>query len=113
MIEIPGDMLEGGGQIIRTSISLAALTGEAVHLTKIRCKRPNPGLQPQHVTATKALATFCDAQTEGLTQGSTELSFRPREHRSGIFRFDVVGIDFSGNKPEVNLIQDAFQIDFD
>ena len=89
MIEIPGDMLEGGGQIIRTSISLAALTGEAVHITKIRHKRPNPGLQPQHVTATKALASFCDAQTEGLTQRSTELYFRPRERKSGRFRFDV------------------------
>ena len=79
MIEIQGDMLEGGGQIIRTSISLAALTGEEVHISKIRYKRPNPGLQPQHVTAAKAIAALCDAETEGLTQGSTELHFQPAD----------------------------------
>ena len=89
MIEIQGDVLEGGGQIIRTSLSLAALTGEHIHITKIRHKRPNPGLQPQHVTATKAIATLCDAQTEGLTQGSTELTFKPNAHKSGKFKFDV------------------------
>ena len=89
MIEIQGDILEGGGQIVRTSISLAALVGEHIHITKIRHKRPNPGLQAQHVTAAKAMATLCDAQTEGLTQGSTELVFKPNGHRSGKFKFDV------------------------
>src|SRR5512136_2652778 len=89
MIEIQGDILEGGGQIIRTSISLAALAGEQIHITKIRHKRPNPGLQPQHVTAAKAVATLCDAQTEGLMQGSTELVFKPNGHKSGKLEFDV------------------------
>jgi len=89
MIEIQGDMLEGGGQIIRTSVSLAALTGDEVHITKIRYKRPNPGLQAQHVTAVRAIASLCDAQTEGLTQGSTELVFKPNGHKSGKFKFDV------------------------
>ena len=89
MIEISGDMLEGGGQIIRTSIALAALAGVDVHVSKIRHKRPNPGLQPQHVTAATALATICEAETEGLTQGSRELVFRPKGHVSGKFRFDV------------------------
>jgi len=89
MIEIQGDILEGGGQIIRTSLSLAALTSENIHITKIRHKRPNPGLQPQHVTATKAIAALCDAQTEGLTQDSTELIFKPNVHKAGKFKFDV------------------------
>jgi RNA 3'-terminal phosphate cyclase (ATP) len=89
MIEISGDMLEGGGQIVRTSIALAALAGVDVHVSKIRHKRPNPGLQPQHVTAAKALATLCEAETEGLTQGSSDLVFRPKGHISGKFRFDV------------------------
>ena len=89
MIEIAGDMLEGGGQIIRTSIALAALAGVDVRVTKIRDNRPNPGLQPQHVTAVTALAKICNAQTEGLTQGSRELIFRPRGHMAGKFRFDV------------------------
>ena len=89
MIEISGDMLEGGGQIIRTAVALAALAGVDVKITKIREKRPNPGLQPQHVTAVRAIATISQAETKGLTQGSRELVFRPRGHGSGLFRLDV------------------------
>jgi len=82
-------MLEGGGQIIRTSIALAALAGVEVHITKIRHNRPNPGLQAQHVTAVAALAQMCNAQTEGAEQGSRSLTFKPREHRGGTFSFNV------------------------
>lgn len=89
MIDISGDMLEGGGQIVRTSLALAALTGKDVHVTKIREKRPNPGLQAQHVTAVKALTAICEAETQGLLAGSRELIFKPRRHVSGKFSFDV------------------------
>ena len=89
MIEIPGDMLEGGGQIVRTSLALAALTGNDVRICKIRGKRPNPGLQAQHVTAVKALEAICKAETEGLLQGSQELTFRPKGYVAGKFEFDV------------------------
>ncbi len=89
MIEIAGDMLEGGGQIVRTTIALAALTGKEVRITRIRDKRPNPGLQAQHVTAVKALAAISAAETEGLASGSRELIFRPHGHSAGNFRFDV------------------------
>ena len=89
MIEISGDMLEGGGQIVRTSLALAALTGIDIRIARIRHKRPNPGLQPQHVTATRALAAICNAQTDGLRQGSTELEFRPHQRIPGKFQFDV------------------------
>lgn len=89
MIEISGDMLEGGGQIVRTSLALAALTGKPVRVSKIRDKRPNPGLQAQHVTAVKALAAICNAETQGLLAGSRELTFKPRSHVSGRFSFDV------------------------
>lgn len=82
-------MLEGGGQIIRTSIALAALASVEVRITKIRENRPNPGLQPQHLTAAAALAKICNAQTEGLKQGSRELIFKPQDHVAGKFRFDV------------------------
>jgi RNA 3'-terminal phosphate cyclase (ATP) len=82
-------MLEGGGQIVRTSVALAALAGEEVRIVKIRNNRPNPGLQAQHVTAVTALAKICNAQTDGLRQGSRELVFRPKGHNTGKFRFDV------------------------
>jgi len=89
MIEIPGDTLEGGGQIVRTTLALSALTGKPVTITKIRENRPNPGLQPQHFVAVKVLAAACDAETEGVEVGSRRLTFTPRGHNAGRYRFDV------------------------
>jgi len=89
LIEISGDLLEGGGQIVRTAVALAALAAKDVRITKIRHNRPNPGLQAQHVTAVKALCSICNAETEGLAQGSRELVFQPHGHVGGRFSFDV------------------------
>jgi RNA 3'-terminal phosphate cyclase (ATP) len=116
MIEISGDMLEGGGQIIRTTIALAALAGVDVKLTKIREKRPNPGLQPQHVTAVRALATISQAETEGLAQGSRELEFRPSAHGSGLFRLDVgtagsIPLVLQALMPCLNYSSDRVELD--
>jgi RNA 3'-terminal phosphate cyclase (ATP) len=89
VLEVPGDLLEGGGQIVRTTIALSALTGKPVKLTKIRDKRPNPGLQAQHVVAVKAVGAICNAETQGLTQGSQELTFTPHGYAAGQLSFDV------------------------
>jgi len=89
MIEVDGDMLEGGGQIVRTSLALSALTGKPVTVRKIRMKRPNPGLQAQHVLAAKILAAISHAESTHLTVGSPELTFIPRGHAAGRFTFDV------------------------
>jgi RNA 3'-terminal phosphate cyclase (ATP) len=82
-------MLEGGGQIVRTTIALSALTGKEVKITKIRDKRPNPGLQAQHVIAARAVAAISGAETEGLLPGSRELVFKPGGHVAGCFSFNV------------------------
>jgi len=89
LIEIAGDMLEGGGQIVRTTVALSALMNKEVRITKIRDKRPNPGLQAQHVTAVRAVAAASGAETEGLLPGSKELMFKPRGHVAGGFSFNV------------------------
>jgi RNA 3'-terminal phosphate cyclase (ATP) len=89
VLEVPGDLLEGGGQIVRTTIALAALNGKPVKLTKIRDKRPNPGLQAQHIAAVKAVAAVCNAETAGLIQGSQDLTFTPHGHATGSWSFDV------------------------
>jgi RNA 3'-terminal phosphate cyclase (ATP) len=60
-----------------------------VRIRKIRDKRPNPGLQAQHVTAVRAVAAAAGAETEGLFPGSRELVFKPRGHVAGEFSFDV------------------------
>jgi len=89
MIEIAGDVLEGGGQIVRTTIALAALLAKEVRVTRIRSKRPKPGLQAQHLTAVRAVAAISNAETEGLTIGSQTLEFRPRGRAAGRFTLDV------------------------
>ena len=89
MILIDGSFGEGGGQILRTSIGLAAALGRAVRIVNIRAKRKNPGLQRQHMTAVRVLATLTNARVEGLYLGSTELIFEPRELRGGKYKFDI------------------------
>ncbi len=89
MIVIDGSFGEGGGQILRTSIGLAAALGVPVRIFNIRAKRRNPGLQRQHMTAVRVLAEISRARVEGLHLGSTELLFEPRTLRGGRYRFDI------------------------
>src|SRR5947209_13361078 len=76
-IEIDGSLGEGGGQIIRTSVSLSAITGRAVQIVNIRARRSKPGLQAQHLTAVRAAAALCDAELKGGEIGSQFLRFTP------------------------------------
>jgi RNA 3'-phosphate cyclase len=89
MIEIDGSFGEGGGQILRTAVALSALLGTDVRIRNIRVKRPNPGLQAQHVTAIKSVAVLSDADTKDLQIGSTQLDFIPKKKISGSFKFDI------------------------
>lgn len=59
MLELDGS--EGGGQLLRTALSLSAVTGTPFEMTGIRGARPNPGLRHQHLAAVEALATVADA----------------------------------------------------
>lgn len=101
MITIRGDMLEGGGQILRLSTALAALIGEPIRVVKVRGKRKPPGLRRQHMTALKVLASLCNGHVEGLRLGSTEILFEPGDIRGGSYRFDV------GTAGSVTLILQA------
>ncbi len=58
MITIDGSI--GGGQLLRTAVSLSALTGEAVKITNIRKGKAEgkPGLRPQHLMGIKVLGEF-------------------------------------------------------
>ena len=88
-IEIPGDMLEGGGQIVRTSVALSALLGKSVRVTNVRAKRTPPGLKAQHVTGVRAVGALSKAEHRGLEIGSTEFTFEPKGRMAGQFMFDV------------------------
>ena len=89
-IEIDGSFGEGGGQIIRTSLSLAAMTGRAVQINNVRARRTKPGLQPQHLAAVRAAATLCDAHLHGDSVGSTSFTFEPQAHvAAGDYHFEI------------------------
>ncbi|QOJ78404.1 RNA 3'-terminal phosphate cyclase [Infirmifilum lucidum] len=91
MIEIDGSFGEGGGQLLRYSVALAALLGEEVRVYNIRAKRGNPGLRPQHLSAVKFIAQLVKAQVDGLRVGSTEIVFRPTRKRleGGTYTVDI------------------------
>lgn len=78
MIEIDGSFGEGGGEILRTSLTLSALTGKPFRIYNIRAKRENPGLQMQHLTAVRVVKQLCNADVKGDYLGSKELIFVPR-----------------------------------
>ncbi|OQX84229.1 MAG: RNA 3'-phosphate cyclase [Candidatus Omnitrophica bacterium 4484_49] len=78
MIEISGDYLEGGGQILRTSLALSVVLNKPFRICNIRAKRPHPGLRPQHYTAFKVMAELCNAEVKGLYMDSLEVEFIPR-----------------------------------
>lgn len=89
IVEIDGAHGEGGGQLVRTAVGLAGITGTPIAIASIRARREKPGLQPQHVAAIKAVAALCDADVAGLSVGSTRMEFTPHALSGGIHRFDV------------------------
>jgi RNA 3'-terminal phosphate cyclase (ATP)/RNA 3'-terminal phosphate cyclase (GTP) len=89
LIEIDGSYGEGGGQLLRTAVALAAITGQALHIQNVRARRSHPGLAPQHLAAVKSVAALCGAEVEGLQLKSQEMVFHPARLRGGEFQFDV------------------------
>lgn len=89
MVRIDGAHGEGGGQILRTSLALAALTGEKLVVVNIRTGRPNPGLRAQHLSAVRAMQKICGARLRGAVIGSSELMFEPGPARGGEYALDV------------------------
>ena len=71
MIRIDGSFGEGGGQILRTAVSLSLATGKAFRIERIRAGRERPGLLRQHLTAVLAAAEVGGAEVEGVVPGST------------------------------------------
>jgi RNA 3'-terminal phosphate cyclase (ATP) len=89
MIDIDGSLGEGGGQVLRTSLTMSVMVGEAFCISNIRAGRKVPGLRPQHLKAVEATAAICNGKVEGAALGSKELVFRPGGLKPGKYAFKI------------------------
>ncbi len=96
MIRIDGSAGEGGGQILRTALSLSAVTGKPFSLANIRAGRGNPGLQRQHLASVRAVAEVCGAKADGAGIGSSRLVFEPGKIPGGKFWAEGSGAEGFG-----------------
>jgi len=101
MLEIDSSRGEGGGQMVRTSVALSAVTGIPTKLTRIRETRPTNGLSKQHTTAISAVAMMTGSRVEGNTVGSSELTFYPGNEEHPVLKMDI------GSAGSISLVLQA------
>jgi len=89
LIALDGSMGEGGGQVLRTALTLSAATGQGFQVTRVRAGRTHPGLRPQHLAAVRAATLAGDARVGGAFEGSPDLRFVPGQPSPGEFRFEI------------------------
>jgi RNA 3'-terminal phosphate cyclase (ATP) len=75
MLELDGAQGEGGGQVLRTALTLAMITGRPFRIVNIRANRPKPGLMRQHLVAVQAAVQVCGADVSSAAVGARELEF--------------------------------------
>lgn len=104
-VVIDGSHGEGGGQILRTALTLAVITGRAVRVERIRAGRKQPGLRPQHVTAVRAAAAVCSGKLDGDELGSQAVTLRPGgPPLVGEHAFDVASASEGGSAGSIGLV---------
>lgn len=88
-LKIDGSTGEGGGQIIRTALSLSMLTGTPIEITNIRAGRAKPGLMRQHLMCVQASQQISNASVSGAHLSSTSFTFTPNTVQAGDYTFDI------------------------
>ena len=107
-VEIDGSFGEGGGQILRTSLTLSALTGRPVRVHNIRAGRSRPGLRPQHMAAVHAVGAVCQARVSGCEVGASALTFEPTAApQAGAYSLDVSRLAGTASAGSVTLVFQA------
>lgn len=99
MIELDGS--DGGGQVVRSSLALSALSGEPVRIENVRGARDDSGLNHQHLAAVELAAAICDADVEGAEIDAETLTFDPGPVSGGRYDVDV------GTAGSVTLVFDS------
>lgn len=88
-IEIDGAQGEGGGQVLRTALTLAMCTGKSLVVHNIRAGRSRAGLLRQHLTALNAATEICGATVKGNELGSVAIEFTPGPIKAGNYEFKI------------------------
>jgi len=88
-LKIDGSYGEGGGQIVRSAVTLSCITKKPILIENIRKNRRVPGLRPQHLTAIKLLSKICNAEVQGLNAGSTTIKFLPKNVENNTLSEDI------------------------
>lgn len=88
-LQIDGSQGEGGGQILRTALSLSMLTGIPFELVNIRAGRKKPGLMRQHLVCVQASQRISNAIVEGAELHSQKLYFQPQQVQTGKYDFQI------------------------
>lgn len=88
-ITIDGSIGEGGGQVLRTAMTLSCILGKSLRIFNVRGKRDKPGLQKQHVMSVSAASYVCGGTLTGCEIGSNEFTFIPSQIRNGDYVFDI------------------------
>jgi RNA 3'-terminal phosphate cyclase (ATP) len=118
MIEIDGSQGEGGGQIVRSALTLSLMTGQPLRVINIRAGRKKPGLRAQHLKALEAAATISKASVEGASFSSNYFNFTPGDVQPGEYHFEIgtagstslvlqtifIPLAFSGMPSEVTIV---------
>ena len=104
MIELVGSRHSGSGTLVRFGVSMAAVCGEALHITRARARRDKPGLRAQHVAALRSCAALCDGVVEGDKVGSQEITFRPGPRIRGCVRRFEIGTAGSATMLALGLL---------
>jgi RNA 3'-terminal phosphate cyclase (ATP) len=89
MIEIDGSLGEGGGQILRSALTLSLLAQKPFRIKNIRARRKKSGLRPQHLASVQAAMAVGKARVSGNQIGSRDLTFEPNGLHSGDFRLEI------------------------
>ncbi len=102
---IDGRWGEGGGQVLRTALTLAVALQRAFAADHIRANRPKPGLRPQHLTAVRMMAELSQAEVDGDRLGSTSLTFRPNAVPAAArLQWDVASHSRGGSAGSLTLL---------
>ncbi|MDR0778142.1 MAG: RNA 3'-terminal phosphate cyclase [Methanomassiliicoccaceae archaeon] len=104
MLEIDSSKGEGGGQVVRSSVALSAITGIEARLTRIRENRPTNGLSKQHCIAVRAVADMTGSVVTGNHTGSSELYFKPGNIQKSDIELDI------GTAGSISLVLQAVML---